>query len=209
MTQAAPAEARNLTGRWPENDRLLFKVKTKDAVMQTRDRDQPSSASTPTHQDTSPRGRHPGRNPIRILKKRTGELKRFAMAGAINTIIGASAIFALQALTSRPYLSNALGYLFAGIWAYFLQSSYTFKARRSKRSFALFALISASGYALNAVVLNRCLPILGPFAAQIAAVTSYAVYSYILQSNLAFPSHLRNVNSGQTTDTSARCLKGN
>ncbi len=141
------------------------------------------------------RGARNGRLALhRVFKlpvKKLHELKRFAFAGVINTFIGASLIYTFQALTSSPYLANALGYLIAGAWAYFLHAKFTFKARTSRRSFAAFALISASGYALNVLVLRESLRFLGPYYAQTASIISYAAYSYVMQSCLAFPAHMR------------------
>lgn len=131
------------------------------------------------------------------------EVKRFAFAGAINTLIGASLIYLLQAMTSNPYLANTLGYLIAGVWAYFLHAKFTFKAKTSKRSFVFFALISASGYALNILILHQGLHFVGPFYAQTAAIVSYAAYSYLMQSSLAFRSHARSTETGDAADSSA------
>ena len=124
------------------------------------------------------------------------EIKRFSLAGVINTIIGTSLIFLLQAATGNPYFANTLGYLLAGIAAYFLHAKFTFRAQANQRSASLFALIAISGYLLNLIVLQQSLRVTGAFTAQTAAILSYAAYSYCMQSRFAFPAHLRGKTSG-------------
>jgi len=140
--------------------------------------------------------------PRQLSVKTLHEFKRFALAGSINTIIGASLVYALQALTSNPYVANSLGYLISGFWAYFLHAKFTFKAKTSKRSFSLFAMISASGYGLNLLVLYEALRVVKPFYAQTAAIISYAAYSYVMQSTLAFPAHRRTLGSDEQSGRS-------
>lgn len=122
-----------------------------------------------------------------LSRKKLHEIKRFSLAGMINTPISASLIYLLQVVTANPYLANTLGYLIGGTWAYFLHAKFTFQTKAGGRSFSIFALVATSGYILNLIILQQGLRIAGPFMAQTAAIVSYAVYSYLMQSRFAFP----------------------
>jgi putative flippase GtrA len=92
----------------------------------------------------------------------------------------------LQLATGQPYLANILGYSIGCVFAYFVHARYTFRAKIGIHSFVIYIWITASGVALNLVVLNIALRILPAILAQALAVASYSIYSYFLQSWLSF-----------------------
>jgi putative flippase GtrA len=92
----------------------------------------------------------------------------------------------LQLATGQPYLANILGYSIGCIFAYFVHTRYTFRAKVRIHSFIIYIWITASGVALNLIVLNIALRILPAILSQALAVISYSFYSYFLQSWLSF-----------------------
>lgn len=120
------------------------------------------------------------------MKKHLSRIKRFSLAGIANTLIGFLLISILQLATGQPYLANILGYSIGCIFAYFVHTRYTFRAKVGIHSFIIYIWITASGVALNLIVLNIALRILPAILSQALAVISYSFYSYFLQSWLSF-----------------------
>ena len=120
------------------------------------------------------------------IKQRLAEIGRFSLAGLANTLLGFLLIAGLQFTTGRPFLANILGYVFGSLFAYLLHARYTFKSHIGMRSLGIYLAIAASGIALNLLVLGLSLRHIPTLTAQALAVSSYALYSYLLQSRFAF-----------------------
>jgi putative flippase GtrA len=116
-------------------------------------------------------------------------LARFGIAGAINTIVGVSVIFALTVVGMVPAIANATGYAAGFVLSFALSRSFVFRSARSVRSaLPLFAACFAAAFALNQAVLHAALRILDTSAmiAQSLAVTTYIVVMYLLQRFFVF-----------------------
>jgi putative flippase GtrA len=116
-------------------------------------------------------------------------LARFGIAGAINTIVGVTVIFALTVVGMAPALANATGYAAGFVLSFALSRRFVFRSARSLRSaLPLFTACFAAAFALNQAVLHAALRILDASAivAQSLAVTTYIVVMYLLQRFVVF-----------------------
>lgn len=121
--------------------------------------------------------------------ERLQRYQRFASAGLANTLIGSTAILGLQALTGSINTANTLGYLLGSICGYYLHASYTFKASITRKGMAAYAATSLISFAVNLSVLNTMARYFNPYLSQIAAIVSFIVSSYLLQSRLVFKAY--------------------
>jgi putative flippase GtrA len=116
-------------------------------------------------------------------------LPRYALVGALNTLLGAGVIAVLHlGAGCAPLAANAGGYAAGLCSGYLLQRRFTFGSRRRHRSgVPAYAATVVASYGLNAAVLQALLwggtPVL---PAQAAALASYTVCAYLLQRHLVF-----------------------
>jgi len=111
---------------------------------------------------------------------------RFIAVGVLNTAIGYALILALQWMTNRPLASNIIGYGISAVASYLNHSRLTFNQRPSKRKAVRFALVMAISYGCNAIVLISALPYVNHDLAQLLAVVTFVVASYIGQRSFVF-----------------------
>lgn len=115
-------------------------------------------------------------------------LAKYLLVGVLNTAVGFGLIFTLMFLGFSPLLANALGYAFGIVFSYFLNSIFTFKAKKKSLS-GLVKFILAMGLAwlVNAGVLELALSLkMNPYLAQVLAGLSYTASGYLLSKFVVF-----------------------
>jgi putative flippase GtrA len=115
------------------------------------------------------------------------QLSRFGLAGLLNTLVGLSIITALDlGLHAPPALANAAGYAVGMAFGFVLNRSFVFKSQVRARSSGPKYLVSAAvGFALNQLVLQVALRLLGPgapqhLAAQVCGMGVYTVATFLI-----------------------------
>lgn len=101
------------------------------------------------------------------------QLIKYGTAGAVGTAVQYAILIGIvEAFHGDPVLASTLGAVAGAIVNYLLNYHYTFRSRRPHTvSLAKYAVVSAGGIALNAVVLSGATTWLGMHyvAAQVAA----------------------------------------
>lgn len=116
------------------------------------------------------------------------EFLRYNLVGIFNTIVGFSIIFSLMFVGVSPVISNLIGYIIGSIVSYYLNSKYTFKAKRTKRDAIKFFIILFLSYCLNFVTLKWLLDIINPYLAQFFSAVVYTISSFLLVKLIVFRS---------------------
>ncbi|MDB5775641.1 MAG: GtrA family protein [Herbaspirillum sp.] len=122
-------------------------------------------------------------------RRTAGEILRYLLAGALNTVLGLSLIAAFMHLAHlSPALSNFLAYAITLFTSFLSHKRFTFrsngKVSRELTLFILFYWISYLGNLLALSLLLRC-PI-SAFVAQIIASGVFVVISFFLQRMIIF-----------------------
>lgn len=117
---------------------------------------------------------------------------RFVLVGALNTLIGMSAIFvAWHFFGFGDLAANLTGYAIGFCCSYGLNRVWTFSDRGAvSRSLWRFALVCAAAYGLNLIVLFGVRHLIGPesFLPHVAGSVAYTVAGYLGSRYFAFRS---------------------
>lgn len=120
-----------------------------------------------------------------------GDLKKFikfAMVGLLNTGIHIVAVYLLvERATVEPPLANAIAFLCANVFSYFMNSIWTFQARKELTVYLKFLTVSTVGLAISwtCVYCTRFFDINYMYGV-ISSVFVVAVASYWLNSRFVF-----------------------
>ncbi len=120
-----------------------------------------------------------------------GDLKKFikfAMVGLLNTGIRIVAVYLLvERATVEPPLANAIAFLCANVFSYFMNSIWTFQARKELTVYLKFLTVSTVGLAISwtCVYCTRFFDINYMYGV-ISSVFVVAVASYWLNSRFVF-----------------------
>jgi putative flippase GtrA len=108
---------------------------------------------------------------------------RFATVGALNTLVGLAAIYALMFLAgASPVVANALGYGIGLCCSFLLHRAWTFNSERKvTRALPQFLLAAAVCYFLNlgAVLGSLFLFPAHPYVAQLIGVGLYTLAMFL------------------------------
>jgi putative flippase GtrA len=113
---------------------------------------------------------------------------RFAMVGLLNTGIHIAAVYLLvEYLAVEPPLANAIAFLCANVFSYFMNSIWTFRARRELKVYLKFLTVSIVGLTISwtCVYCTRFLGINYMYGV-VCSVFAVAVASYWLNSRFVF-----------------------
>ena len=131
-----------------------------------------------------------------IKKLYNWSLFRFALVGAVNTLVGAGVMFALYNLAHCSYwLSSAANYVVGSVLSYFLNKYFTFKSReKSPHEVLLFALniavcyLAAYGAAkpMMLQLLADASPALRDNVAMLVGMVLFTLLNYLGQRLLVF-----------------------
>lgn len=116
---------------------------------------------------------------------------RFAIVGALNTLLTLAVIFGLKlCFDADDALANLLGYLLGLVNSYSLNRRWTFGHSGSiALSLPAFLLVQAVAYVVNlAVVLTVIAAGLNAYAAHVAGMPLYMSISYLGSRYFVFPS---------------------
>ena len=119
---------------------------------------------------------------------------RYAGSGALNTLVGFSAIFLLMALGVSPILANISGYLLGLVLGFFLTKKIVFRSKGHITSEGLRYLGAfLICFVINLFVLEFALSALrwNPVFAQLLAAATYTVIMYLLTRLLVFRSGIK------------------
>ena len=107
---------------------------------------------------------------------------RYGAAGIINTVLGYSLIFALQALGTSPYIANAAGYGVGFIVSFFLQKRFVFgSSGQTSQEAVKFTLAFLASYAANFLVLHILLTAgTNPYLSQIGGFATYFAAMFLI-----------------------------
>lgn len=115
---------------------------------------------------------------------------RFVLVGALNTLVGMSVIFiAWRFFGFSDLAANMLGYAIGFCCSYGLNRLWTFSDRGSvSRSLWRFALVCATAYSANLVVLFGSREMMGPesFLPHVAGTITYTLVGYLGSRFFAF-----------------------
>src|SRR5512138_166001 len=121
-------------------------------------------------------------------------VSRFAAAGVINTLVGASVTLGLDlGLGVQPALANAAGYALGVLVSWVLQRRYVFRSRQARwRDRAKFLAVVAASFLANQLVLAALHAALGQSvaargAAQLLAMATYTTLQFLLLRFWVFP----------------------
>lgn len=114
-------------------------------------------------------------------------LARFGLAGLVNTAIGLSVIAVLDlGLHIDPHIANAVGYAGGLATGYVLNRLFVFRSREDVGTTGIKYLVAVgAAFLVNQAVLAVAGPLfgatpLGRLAAQVTAMVSYTVLTFIL-----------------------------
>lgn len=127
------------------------------------------------------------------LQSYKGLLSRYALAGALNGIVGFATIFALMALGVSPFLSNLAGYALGLSVGFKTSKSFVFRSKgKSAIEGVRFIIAFCLSYLANILILAATLHWLmfPPFLAQAAAVSTYVLVMYVLSYFFVFSNKL-------------------
>jgi putative flippase GtrA len=85
-----------------------------------------------------------------------------------------------------PFLANFLAYSIGIPINYAVHARYSFRAARSKKGLYLYIIVCLLAYLVNLIVLSLAVRIFPANMAQILAIASYIVSSYLLQAKIVF-----------------------
>lgn len=126
---------------------------------------------------------------MRLVKP--ARLLRFAAVGAINTIVGISAVvIAARLFGLSAYIANAIGFSAGIVAGYLLNRIWTFASTESAaRTGPRYVFAFVASYAVNLGILTILLRESGvsPILAQAAALTGYSLVFYFLCRTIVFP----------------------
>lgn len=120
-----------------------------------------------------------------------GDLKKFikfALVGLLNTGIHIAAVYLLvEKAAVAPPLANAMAFLCANVFSYFMNSIWTFQARKELTVYLKFLTVSTVGLAISWTCVY-CTSFLGInyMYGVISSVFVVAVASYWLNSRFVF-----------------------
>jgi len=125
---------------------------------------------------------------------------RYAGSGALNTLVGFSAIFLLMALGISPILANICGYFLGFILGFFLTKKIVFRSKghiTSEGTRYLGAFLVC--FVINLFVLEFALRVLSwnPIYAQLLAAATYTIIMYLLTRLLVFDSGINSQRSNE------------
>jgi len=125
--------------------------------------------------------------PIPDLRRELGLVARFASAGVVNTLVGASVILCLDlGLKLPPAAANAAGYAAGFLCAWFMHRGFVFRASQTDRATNLrYVAVMALAFAANQAMLTLLCGLVGPApiaraAAQMAAIVTYTALQFVL-----------------------------
>jgi len=125
---------------------------------------------------------------------------RYAGSGALNTLVGFSAIFLLMALGISPILANVCGYFLGLILGFFLTKKIVFRSKGHLTSEGIRYLGAfLVCFVINLFVLEFALSALHwkPVFAQLLAAVTYTVIMYLLTRLLVFHSGINSQRSNE------------
>ena len=144
--------------------------------------------SAPGLSEPSSDQREPGL-PVSELASLLGQLVRFGAVGVISTIVTLAVIWLLMGILGlNAYLANGGGYVFGIANSYWMNSRFTFKAKRDAGSAKRFLVVAATSFCVNWLALAICLQLIGlnPFIAQGVAMVCYTLTFFTLSRVYAF-----------------------
>jgi len=126
----------------------------------------------------------------RIDREVIGQITRFCVVGAMNTLVGLLAIYInIYVFGMGDVTANLCGYIFGLLFGFFFHRNWTFRARgRPWFGAVKYALAFAIAYAVNIVcVLSlRKMGVLSVWA-QAGGVVPYVVSFFLLSRYMVFP----------------------
>jgi putative flippase GtrA len=123
------------------------------------------------------------------LKREMRLAGKYGLAGAANTVVGLGVILALTAAGVAPMLANALGFAVGLLLAFTLSRRFVFRSDGHVRDeVARFLFFFAISYAVNLVVLNVAIEVMGihKLIAQVVANASYTVSMFVFSRFFVF-----------------------
>ena len=127
---------------------------------------------------------------VRIRPGALGELLRYGVAGAVNSLVGYGVfILALDGLALQPQWANAVGYAIGLCMAFVLNRYFVFAGARFSWNAAMrFLLCFGVAFAVNQLVLAGLLHagLAGPRIAQLFAMAAYTVVFYVLNKHVVW-----------------------
>ncbi len=118
----------------------------------------------------------------------TQQVGRYGIAGALNSVVGFSVIFGLQALGVLPWIANAIGYAIGFVIAFTLQKVFVFEsAERMSSELKRFVVAFVLAFSANQLTLYALLSLgVNPYLAQLTAIGVYIVSMFFLSRNWVF-----------------------